>query len=236
MWLLFYVWLRSVEQSAAPQGTACHHLRSFCSAKKQWCFNSNCSGTYGSGRQLVTLKEVIDGFLQGWMEHFSKLKAAYIGRVLCLVYKRVATAITTSFLFFLRLPLLQYIVYCIISKTVMTLICFPIWPCEVKQFNFFPFLGPTLLSSLKNPPGRCLSATDLSPLLNMKNLSAYRPDYANTESVPQMGDDLNLHNFLNMYFLFFSFFSPFGWMMNRETCCCSYLPNCSSSFFLLPWA
>lgn len=85
----------------------------------------------------------------------------------------------------------------------MALICFSTWPCEVKQFNFFPFLGPTLLSSLESPPGRCVSATDLSPVLNMKNLSAYRPDYANTESVPQMGDDLNLHNFLNMYFFFF---------------------------------
>lgn len=226
MWLLLYVRVRSVEQSASPQGTACHHLCSFCSTKKQWCFNSNCSGTYGSGRQQVTatLREVTDGFLRCWTEYFPKTKAttAYVGMSLVVAACNI-----------LKLSLFKgflcYIVYCIISKTVMTLICFSTWPCEVKQFNFFPFLGPTLLSSLESPPGRCISATDLSPVLNMKNLSACRPDYANTESVPQMGDDLNLHNFLNMYFFF-------GWMMNRETCCCSYLPNCSSSFFLLPWA
>lgn len=67
------------------------------------------------------------------------------------------------------------------------------------------------------------------PLFNMKHLSAYRPDYANTEYVPRMGDSVNLHNLPSMYFLF-------GWWIGGQWFFCSYLPNCSSSLFLLRWA
>lgn len=199
MWWLLCVRVkevRAVEQPDLPQGQGCHHLRSLWKDEKQWCFNSNSSRTHASCRQQVTV--ILRKLIESWcrIEDLSNPKTSS-NRLHGLQHNTVANNMIR---FSISVPsLLHYIVFWIIAGKIAKMIYFSVCQCEVKQLNSYIFRSN--LSSVFGKPPREMSLC-YWPLLNMKNRSAYRPDYANTESVPRMGDNLNLHNFLNVYFLF----------------------------------
>lgn len=127
--------VRPVEQPDSLQGKTFHHLWSLCSTEKHWCFNSNCSWVYASGRQQVTftLRKLIDSVMLNGIFPQTENHPSYLERSSSYLrsYKR-------------HLHFLHYIVYCLVAEKMIKIICFPIWSCEVKWFNS-SILGPTLL-------------------------------------------------------------------------------------------
>lgn len=166
--------------------------------RKPWCFTSSWRGAYASSRRQVALRKLIDRSLLYWMQQFSKPRdSIHFGKVFLLwqrnkvLWDGVKKMI--RFPFFHTLSALHCLLHCCRAKSESDLL-----PglAEVKQLNSFYVFRSNLSFVFEKPPGEM--SLHCWPLLNMKNRSACRLDYANTKSVPRIGDNVNLHNFLNV--------------------------------------
>lgn len=140
-------------------GKACQHQRGLWKTEKARVFNSSWRGSYASSRRQVTLRKLTDRSLLCWVELFPKPRdSVHLGKVCMQFYETVLNR-WSGFLYSVRF--LHYIGYCIVAEQNLKVIYFPVW-LKLSSLILSTFLGPTFLSSLKNPPGRCLSTVDLS--------------------------------------------------------------------------